>query len=160
MPIFGLLFFIFTVFNAGAPLSLNFVGEFLALAGTFDNSPLVGFIGATGIVFSAIYSIFLFNRIAFLNYSPFFNRPTVNSKLDTKLPLGDLTRREFFLMLSLLVPTVALGIFPNTILESLHYSVSQLLINLEITPFSTYNYYLEADFSLINPMASAQTIIN
>jgi len=159
MPIFGILFFIFTVFNAGAPLSLNFVGEFLALAGTFDNSPIVGFIGATGIVFSAIYSIFLFNRIVFLNYSPYINRPTVNSNLNSKLPLGDLTRREFFLILSLLVPTIALGIFPNTIIDTLHYSVSQLLINFESATFPTHNYYIESDFLLLNPMSSAQTII-
>lgn len=57
MPLFAILFFVFSIFNAGAPLSLNFIGEFLALTGTFHNSPFVGFIGATGIVFSAIYSI-------------------------------------------------------------------------------------------------------
>lgn len=160
MPIFGILFFIFTVFNAGAPLSLNFVGEFLALAGTFDNSPIVGFIGATGIVFSAIYSIFLFNRIAFLNYSPFINRPTVNTNKDTKLLLGDLTRREYFLLLPLLIVTVAFGIFPNAILESLHYPVSQLLINIDDKVNLADNFYIPADILTLNPMASAQIILN
>lgn len=131
MPIFAVLFFIFTVFNASAPLSLNFVGEFLALSGTFENSPLIGLIGATGIFFSAIYSIFLFNRIAFLNYSPFINKPSINiNHTNSKLPLGDLDRREFFLLLPLLIATVAFGLFPNLILESLHLPVSHLLVDL------------------------------
>lgn len=160
MPIFGLLFFIFTVFNAGAPLSVNFIGEFLALAGTFDNSPLVGLIGATGIVFSAVYSIFLFNRIAFLNYSPFFNRSTVNTKTDTKLLLGDLTRREFFLMLPLLIATVGFGIFPNTILDSLHYPVSQLLINIDDKVNLANNFYITANTLTLNPMISAEYLLN
>jgi len=89
MPLFAILFFVFSIFNAGAPLSLNFIGEFLALTGTFHNSPFVGFIGATGIVFSAIYSIWLYNRITFLGYSPFFNRPVISSiSSGSKLPLG------------------------------------------------------------------------
>jgi NADH-ubiquinone oxidoreductase chain 4 len=57
MPIFATLFFVFSIFNAGAPLSLNFIGEFLALTGTFQNSPIVGFLGASGIFLSAVYSI-------------------------------------------------------------------------------------------------------
>jgi NADH-ubiquinone oxidoreductase chain 4 len=148
MPLFSILFFIFTIFNAGAPLSLNFIGEFLALAGIFQNSPLVGFLGATGIVFSAIYSIWLFNRISFLNYSPFFNQVIVNSN-NTKIPTGDLDRREFFLILPLLFATIGFGLFPNIILDSLHYPVTQLLVDVDANPFSRYFYYFifdESDF--------------
>jgi NADH-ubiquinone oxidoreductase chain 4 len=57
MPILSILFFIFTIYNAGVPTSLNFIGEFLAIAGVFQTSPLVGALGATSIIFSAIYSI-------------------------------------------------------------------------------------------------------
>jgi NADH-ubiquinone oxidoreductase chain 4 len=46
----------------------------LALAGTFQKSPVVGFLGASGIFLSAIYSIWLFNRVVFLGFSPFFNK--------------------------------------------------------------------------------------
>jgi NADH-ubiquinone oxidoreductase chain 4 len=148
MPLFSILFFIFTIFNAGAPLSLNFIGEFLALTGTFQNSPLVGFLGATGIIFSAIYSIWLYNRVAFLGYSPFFNQVVVKST-DTKIPVGDLDRREFFLILPLLIATVTFGLFPNLILDTLHYPVSQLLVDVDANPFSRYFYYFiveESDF--------------
>jgi NADH-ubiquinone oxidoreductase chain 4 len=146
MPLFSILFFIFTIFNAGAPLSLNFIGEFLSLVGTFNNAPLVGFLGATGIVFSAIYSIWLFNRVAFLNYSPFFKQVEIKST-DSKNSLGDLDRREFFLILPLLIATVAFGLFPNLILDSLHYPVSQLIVDTEANPFSRYFFYFIIDQS-------------
>ena len=39
----------------------------------------------------------------------------------------DITRREFNLLIALLIPTIILGILPNVILDSLHISVSTLL---------------------------------
>ena len=39
----------------------------------------------------------------------------------------DINRREYYLLLALLIPTVILGIFPNVLLEALHLSVSSLL---------------------------------
>lgn len=155
MPIFATLFFIFSIFNAGAPLSLNFIGEFLALTGTFQNSPIVGFLGASGIFLSAVYSIWLFNRVTFLNYSPFFNQPTItNIKPGSKLELGDLNRREFFLIIPLLIATVIFGIWPNTILESLHYPITQLLINVDSSEFSQYVYFITPEFNEFDALAS------
>jgi NADH-ubiquinone oxidoreductase chain 4 len=148
MPLFAITFFIFSIFNAGAPLSINFIGEFLALTGTFQNSPLVGFLGATGIVFSAIYSIWLFNRMTFLGYSPFFNQVVVKPS-DTKISVGDLDRRELYLILPLLITTIAFGLFPNVILDSLHYPVTNLLVDTDANPFTRYFYYFiieDSDF--------------
>lgn len=160
MPIFATLFFVFSIFNAGAPLSLNFIGEFLALSGTFQNSPVVGFLGATGIVFSAIYSIWLYNRVSFLGYSPFFNQPVVTSvNPGSKLALGDLDRREFFLILPLLILTVAFGIFPNVILESLHYPVSQLLVNVDSSEFTRYIYFITPEFSEFDSLSSTNQLL-
>lgn len=140
MPILGIVFFLFTIFNAGVPGSVNFVGEFLAIAGTFQTSPLVGIIGSSGIFFSAVYSIWLFNRIAFLSYSPFLKQSIVQQG-DSKLPNADLDRRELFLILPLLIATVAYGFFPNLILDTLHFPVSQLLIDFGTNEFSKYNYF-------------------
>lgn len=150
MPIFGIVFFVFSIFNAGAPLSLNFIGEFLALTGTFQISPLVGFLGATGIVFSAIYSIWAFNRMVFLNYSPYFNQAVVKAT-DSKNELGDLDRREFYLIIPLLIATVGFGLFPNVILESLHYPVSNLLVDLDANEFTRYFYFIIPDSSEFTP---------
>lgn len=117
MPVFTILFLIFTLSNTGIPLTLNFLGEQLSLIGIWERSPLISALGATGIVLSAIYSIYLYNRVSYGIYSPHLK------------PIKDISRREFNLLISLLLPTVLLGIFPNIILESLHFSISSLLYN-------------------------------
>jgi NADH-ubiquinone oxidoreductase chain 4 len=118
MPVFTILFFIFTLSNTGIPLTLNFLGEQLSLIGIWERSPIIAALGATGIVLSAIYSIYLYNRISYGIYSPHLK------------PIKDISRREFNLLITLLIPTVLLGIFPNVILDGLHFSVSSLLYNI------------------------------
>jgi len=118
MPVFTILFFIFTLSNTGIPLTLNFLGEQLSLIGIWERSPLIAALGATGIVLSAIYSIYLYNRISYGIYSPHLK------------PIKDISRREFILLITLLLPTVLLGICPNVILDGLHFSISSLLYNI------------------------------
>lgn len=120
MPIFTILFFIFTLCNTGIPLSLNFLGEQLSLIGIWEVNPIISALGAIGIVLSACYSIFLYNRISYGTYSPNMNNVIVL----------DITRREFIILISLLIPTILLGVFPNVILDSIHVSVSTILYNL------------------------------
>lgn len=137
MPVFTILFFIFTLANTGIPLTLNFLGEQLSLLGIWQQNPIIAALGATGIVLSAIYSIFLYNRLSYGDYSPYlFATPMKTNNLDKEeIVLGtkgrgiikDINRREYFLLLALLIPTVILGIFPNVLLDSLHFSVSSLL---------------------------------
>uniref|UniRef100_UPI00315CCA24 NADH dehydrogenase subunit 4 n=1 Tax=Infundibulicybe hongyinpan TaxID=2486348 RepID=UPI00315CCA24 len=115
MPVFTILFFIFTLCNTGIPLSLNFLGEQLSLIGIWQQNPIIAFLGATGIVLSACYSIFLYNRLSYGNLSPSLQ------------PVKDINRREYYLLISLLIPTIAFGIVPNVLLNSLHTSVSALL---------------------------------
>nr|WEX32057.1 NADH dehydrogenase subunit 4 [Lentinula edodes] len=115
MPVFTILFCIFTLANTGIPLSLNWLGEIMSLMGIWNESPLTAVLGASGIVLSAVYSLFLYNRLSYGSYHPSLQ------------PLKDIDRREFFLLLSLLIPTFLLGIFPNVILDTLHMSVASLL---------------------------------
>jgi NADH-ubiquinone oxidoreductase chain 4 len=117
MPIFSILFFILCLGNAGTPLSLNFIGEFMSLYGTFERLPLLGIFASSSIVFSAAYTMYMFNRIAFAgSFSKFF-----------KFSIPDLNKREFYILLTLVVLTVILGIYPAPILDGLHYSVSSLI---------------------------------
>ena len=122
MPLFSLLFFILSLGNCGVPLTLNFVGEFMSLYGVFERLPLLGVMASSSIVFSAAYTIFMYNRIAFGgSLSKFF---FVN--------ISDLNKREFYILLTLVIFTVILGIYPAPILDGLHYSVSSLIY------YSTY----------------------
>lgn len=121
MPVFTILFFLFTIANSGIPLTLNWVGEFLSLNGMWDRNPIISALGASGILFSACYSIWLYNRISYGSFSPYL---TVTN---------DVTRREFMLLISLVIPVVLFGIFPNVILDTLHFSVTTLLYNISTT---------------------------
>lgn len=118
MPVFTILFCIFTLANTGIPLTLNFLGEQLSLLGIWQQNPIIAILGATGIVLSACYSLFLYNRLSYGSYSP-------------HLPiLKDINRREYSLLISLLLPTIIFGIIPNVLLNPLHISTSTLLYTL------------------------------
>jgi NADH-ubiquinone oxidoreductase chain 4 len=118
MPIFSILFFILSLGNCGAPLTLNFIGEFMSLYGIFERMPVAGVLASSSIVFSAAYTIFMFNRIAFAG--SIFNKFTNNY-------IPDLNKREFFMLIILTLATISLGIYPSIILDALHYSSSCLI---------------------------------
>lgn len=117
MPIYSSTFFIFTLANISVPLSLNFVGEFLGLIGSYIRNPLSAFFAAWGMITSTCYSILLVNRTLFGPFSPYL------------VPTADISRREFNLMIPLLLLTFVLGIFPNILLDTIHLNVSNILIN-------------------------------
>ena len=120
MPIFSVLFFILSLGNSGTPLTLNFIGEFMSIYGVFERMPILGVLASTSIVFSAAYTIFMYNRIVFGgSYSIHFVEN-----------IGDVTRREFIMLLVFVVLTVLFGIYPAPILDGLHYSVSSLIYSI------------------------------
>ena len=119
MPLFSLLFFILSLANCGVPLTLNFVGEFMSLYGAFERLPLLGLIASSSIIFSAAYTLYMYNRIAFGGSL---------AKL-IRINVPDLNKREFYILLILVFFTVSLGIYPVYILDGLHYSISSLIYN-------------------------------
>ena len=117
MPLFSVLFFILCLGNAGTPLTLNFIGEFMCLYGGFERMPILGALASSSIVFSAAYTMFMFNRIVFGgSLSKYF----LNS-------ISDVNKREFTILLTLVAFTVVLGVYPAPILDGLNYSVSSLI---------------------------------
>jgi NADH-ubiquinone oxidoreductase chain 4 len=118
MPLFSIIFMLATFGNIAVPLSSNFVGEWLCLAGAFERSPIIASIAASGIFLSAGYSIWFYNRIAGGSFS---------AHLEV---MPDLSRREFYVLFPLIVLAFSLGIFPNVILDSIHYSVSTILYQI------------------------------
>ena len=78
---------------------------------------LLGIFASSSIVLSAAYTIYMFNRIAFGGtYSKFF-----------KVNILDLSKREFSILFTLVLFTIALGIYPAPILDGLNYYVSGLI---------------------------------
>lgn len=120
MPVFSILFLILSLGNSGTPLTLNFLGEFMSLYGAFERMPILGVLASTSIVLSAAYTMFMYNRIAFGgSYSIYFVEN-----------IGDVTRREFVMLLAFVVLTVLFGIYPAPILDGLHYSVTSLIYTI------------------------------
>lgn len=117
MPLFSILFFILALANCGVPLTLNFIGEFMSLYGVFEKSPLLGLVASSSIVFSAAYTIFMFNRIAF--GGAFTEHFSVN--------VVDVNTREFIILFILVLLTVVLGVYPAPILDGIQYSACSLI---------------------------------
>jgi NADH-ubiquinone oxidoreductase chain 4 len=122
MPLFSILFLILSLGNCGVPLTLNFVGEFMSLYGVFERLPLLGILASSSIVFSAAYTIFMFNRIAF--GGSFFEQVKEQYFITY---MADINKREFLILFTLVVFTIILGIYPAPVLDGLHYSVSSLI---------------------------------
>jgi NADH-ubiquinone oxidoreductase chain 4 len=122
MPLFSILFLILSLGNCGVPLTLNFVGEFMSLYGVFERLPLLGVMSSFSIIFSAAYTIFMFNRIAF--GGSFFEQLQKQYFITY---MADVNQREFLILLTLVIFTVILGVYPAPILDGLHYSVSSLI---------------------------------
>lgn len=119
MPVFSVLFLILSLANCGAPLTLNFLGEFMSLYGTIERLPVLGVLASSSIIFSAAYTIYMYNRIAFGGKSSAY----------FKVNLPDINKREFTLLISLIILTVLFGIYPAPILDGLHYNVSSLIFH-------------------------------
>jgi NADH-ubiquinone oxidoreductase chain 4 len=152
MPLFSILFFILCLSNAGTPLSLNFIGEFLSLYGIFERLPFLGIFASSSIVLSAAYTMYMFNRIVFGGkYSKYLS-----------FNLVDLSKREYLILIVLVLLTVLLGIYPSIILDGLHYNVSELMYNsnidysidmctapLVVICYKTYKYEEKYDFNYL-----------
>ncbi len=116
MPLYITVFLFFTIANIAFPGTSSFVGEFLILVGSFKVNTTITFLGATGVIISGAYSLWLFNRIAFGNL-----------KIQYTQTFLDLSLRESVLFLPLILGTFIIGIYPNLFLSSIHMSVNYLV---------------------------------
>lgn len=120
MPIFAILFFILALGNCGAPLTLNFIGEFMSLYSIIERLPVLGAFACSSVVFSAAYTIYMFNRISFGgSFSKFIEES-----------IYDVNKREFILLFILVIFTVIFGIYPSLILNVLDYSMNSLIYSI------------------------------
>jgi proton-translocating NADH-quinone oxidoreductase chain M len=124
MPIYAIIFLFFTMANIAMPGTSSFVGEFLILTGSLKENTSVTFFGATGMILGGAYSLWLFNRVIYGNLK----------KDEGHLHLQysyDVTRREFYVFLPLILGTLLLGIYPKIFLDPLDASVLNLIFQLK-----------------------------
>jgi NADH-quinone oxidoreductase subunit M len=65
MPLYAVIFMVFTMANVGLPGTSGFVGEFLTLVGAFKANTTVALLATTGVVLSAAYALWLYRRVVF-----------------------------------------------------------------------------------------------
>ncbi len=116
MPAFSGMFLSFSLANMGLPGTGNFVGEALVLVGAFDRSPGAAFAAAWGMVFSAGYSLWLYNRVSLGALKVRYISRFV-----------DLTGYELGVLALLLSLTILMGVYPYPVLSAIHVSVSSVL---------------------------------
>ena len=107
MPLFATSFFFFLLGNMGFPGTCGFIGEFLIMLGVFQINPFVVFLGGFSLIFSGIYSIWLFNRLVFS-----FLKLNFNFKF-----FSDLNYREIAILIPLIFLVFFLGFAPGGLLH-------------------------------------------
>jgi NADH-quinone oxidoreductase subunit M len=125
MPVFAVMFMIFTLSSIGM-LALNgFIGEFTILAGAFQIAPALGgkifaILGATGIVLGAAYMLWLYQRTMF-------------GKLDNpdNENLKDLNLREWIYLTPLVILCFWIGLYPKPFFAFLEPATERLTAVLE-----------------------------
>ncbi|HRO01153.1 NADH-quinone oxidoreductase subunit M [Nitrobacter sp.] len=118
MPLYALVFLIFTMANVGLPGTSGFVGEFLALIGTFKVSIPTAVAATLGVILSAAYALWLYRKIVF--------GALVKPSLAT---IKDLTFREGLTLAPLVVLTILFGVYPKPVLDFSAASVQNLVNN-------------------------------
>ena len=63
MPVYAASYLFIVLASVGLPLLNGFVGEFLVLNGAFQARPIYGILGATGVIWSACYLLWMFQRV-------------------------------------------------------------------------------------------------
>jgi NADH-quinone oxidoreductase subunit M len=99
MPAYAMLFFLITLSSIGLPLMNGFVGEFLVLSGAFLDMPLWGILAATGVIWSACYMLWMYQRVFY---------GTVKNPVNNTIP--DLDFRERGAIWPLAVLALIMGV--------------------------------------------------
>ena len=110
-------FFLFTsLASMGLPLLNNFVGEFLVLLGSYSARPLYAYVAAVGVILSAAYMLWLYQRVFFGEVTAEQNRA-----------LPDATLREKFVVVPTLVLMLWMGVFSPMFLGRVDGATAQIL---------------------------------
>ena len=118
MPFYAAAFMVFTLANVGLPGTSGFVGEFLALIGTFKVNTWVATLATTGTILSAAYALWLYRKVIFGT----LDKPALAR-------IRDLDYREIVTLCPLAALTILFGIFPRPVLDLSAAAVTRLIDN-------------------------------
>lgn len=131
VPLYSVALMIASLSSVGLPGLNGFIGEFLILLGTFKspvlNSSWYTAFAATGVIFAAVYLLWMYQRVVFGEV----RNPELHKQLT------DLTRREYIVLIPILIFIIWIGIYPGTFLDLTDLSSKSILQQV-----STYTFEL------------------
>ncbi|MFZ4121961.1 MAG: NADH-quinone oxidoreductase subunit M [Caulobacterales bacterium] len=116
MPIYAVVFVLFSLANVGLPGTSGFPGEFLTMTGAYLVNPWVAFGAAFGVILSAAYMLTLTRKVIFGTVE--------NPKLEA---ITDLNAREWMTFLPLVVALLVLGVSSVIATDFTHASAENLV---------------------------------
>jgi NADH-quinone oxidoreductase subunit M len=116
MPVYATIFLIITLSSIGLPLLNGFVGEFLVLSGSFQAKALYGILAATGVIWSACYMLWMYQRV-------FYGK--ITNQANSRLRDADV--RERTALWPLVVMALVMGVASPLWIRQMERSVSDAL---------------------------------
>jgi NADH-quinone oxidoreductase subunit M len=113
MPFMGTIGLIFAMASLGLPGLGNFIAEFLTLIGAWKANHTLTIMAAIGLVLGTVYSLRILQKV-------FYGNVQINRTL------LDLSLREKFILVPLVLIIIWLGLFPQTVLNTVKTSTDSI----------------------------------
>jgi NADH-quinone oxidoreductase subunit M len=120
LPAFSAVFLVVVLSSLGLPGLNGFVGEFLVLVGAFQVNRLLAVVATTGIIFAAVYLLWMYQRVCFGEVTH-----------EENLRLRDLTPREWAMVAPLVLFIVWIGVYPTPFTDKTEAAVDALIAEVE-----------------------------
>ncbi|MFT4650395.1 MAG: NADH-quinone oxidoreductase subunit M [Polaribacter sp.] len=122
MPVFAAFMVFFAMANAGLPGTSGFVGEFMVILASLQANFWIAFLAATTLILGAAYTLWMVKRVIFGDIGN-----------DNVRALTDINGREFLFLSILAVAVLALGLWPDPLVNVMHATIDNLLNHITIS---------------------------
>ena len=116
MPRFAAMMVFFAMANSGLPGTSGFVGEFMVILAAVKVNFWLGFTAALTLILGAAYTLWMVKRVLFGKIA--------NAHV---AELTDVSAREFWILATLVIAVLAMGLYPKPFIDVMHQSVIDLL---------------------------------
>jgi NADH-quinone oxidoreductase subunit M len=122
MPVFGALMVFFAMANAGLPGTSGFVGEFMVILASFRADFWYAVLAGTTLVLGAAYTLWMVKRVVYGEV-----------KSAGVAALEDVNARELFVLGSLAIAVLVLGLWPAPLVEVMEASIHSLIQHIAVS---------------------------
>jgi len=122
MPVFAAFMVLFGMANAGLPGTSGFVGEFMIILSSFKAGFWIAFLAALTLILAAAYTLYMVKRMLFGEVAN-----------EAVAALKDVNRREVVVLGALAVAVLALGIWPDPLVNAMHATVENLIQHIAVS---------------------------